>query len=343
MTSISIKGAALLSVRVVFAFICLSSVRSRTWKSPTIDSLQDGVIPASPDLEYLEVLPPADSNSSGCNTTIQVRKIPGLGGSTRTHGAWDGLAVHVEGCWFTHHNDDANTPFRVLSPPGGCTSSSGGLGYTSSDALSHGCDVAVNGSPFGKKGGCLGQSMSGGNRVCDDCSVWEGIPSFGLISPTVRNGGKENGNAIHSTWAIGTGLSYEMAQSMGIKDLLVGHVPGWLVRSGVALPEAGGAAAPRTALGVSKDGRALTVLVVDGCEHCPRIMGGPQGLTVADVAAEMIKLGAFHAINLDGGGSSALFHDGDIQNFPTSFDVAPIRKERKVSTVLCLKGADINH
>ncbi|RKS76919.1 uncharacterized protein DUF2233 [Actinomadura pelletieri DSM 43383] len=56
--------------------------------------------------------------------------------------------------------------------------------------------------------------------------------------------------------------------------------------------------APRTAAGVSRDGRHLYLVVVDGRSK------RSAGLTVAELASLMDKAGADGAVNLDGGGSS---------------------------------------
>lgn len=57
---------------------------------------------------------------------------------------------------------------------------------------------------------------------------------------------------------------------------------------------------PRTAAGVSRDGETLYLLVVDG-----RREGWSDGATLPEMADLMIELGAYDAVNLDGGGSSA--------------------------------------
>lgn len=57
---------------------------------------------------------------------------------------------------------------------------------------------------------------------------------------------------------------------------------------------------PRTAAGVSADGKTLYLLVVDG-----RQPGWSDGATLFEMAELMIELGAHDAVNLDGGGSSA--------------------------------------
>lgn len=58
---------------------------------------------------------------------------------------------------------------------------------------------------------------------------------------------------------------------------------------------------PRTAVGVSKDGRQVYLVVVDG-----RQKGFSEGITLVELADWMKRLGCWDAINLDGGGSSTL-------------------------------------
>ena len=71
------------------------------------------------------------------------------------------------------------------------------------------------------------------------------------------------------------------------------------------------APAPRTAVGIDKEGKTLTLLVVDG-----RRPNYSAGLTHAEMARELLRLGCFNAINLDGGGSSTLvMRDGDSGNW----------------------------
>ena len=58
---------------------------------------------------------------------------------------------------------------------------------------------------------------------------------------------------------------------------------------------------PRTAVGIDADGRKLLILVVDGRSAFSR------GYTMVELADLMAALGAENAINLDGGGSSAMY------------------------------------
>jgi hypothetical protein len=58
---------------------------------------------------------------------------------------------------------------------------------------------------------------------------------------------------------------------------------------------------PRTAVGIDADGRKLHILVVDGRSTSSR------GYTMVELADFMTALGVENAINLDGGGSSAMY------------------------------------
>jgi len=82
---------------------------------------------------------------------------------------------------------------------------------------------------------------------------------------------------------------------------------------------------PRTAAGVSRDGRTLLLLVVDG-----RQAGWSIGATLPELAQMMLDAGAWNAVNLDGGGSSAMWHRepgataGHVLNRPSDGHVRPV-------------------
>ncbi|MBI2813358.1 MAG: phosphodiester glycosidase family protein [Opitutae bacterium] len=59
---------------------------------------------------------------------------------------------------------------------------------------------------------------------------------------------------------------------------------------------------PRTAAGVTADGRTLILLAIDG-----RQPGHSLGVTLPELADLMIELGATEAVNLDGGGSTSFY------------------------------------
>jgi exopolysaccharide biosynthesis protein len=59
-------------------------------------------------------------------------------------------------------------------------------------------------------------------------------------------------------------------------------------------------ATARTAIGLSRDSRTLTLFTVD-------VRGGSEGMRVGDVAARLIRdYGVWNALNLDGGGSTSM-------------------------------------
>lgn len=82
--------------------------------------------------------------------------------------------------------------------------------------------------------------------------------------------------------------------------------------------------APRSAVAVLKNGNYLFG-VVDGRQS------GSRGLTLTDWARLLVKMGARDAINLDGGGSSALVVGGELQNSPSD------GHERRVGSALVLE------
>lgn len=106
-----------------------------------------------------------------------------------------------------------------------------------------------------------------------------------------------------------------------------GFAPAAVVGGGPALVEVGAAAAlppdapyaadflhkrhPRTAVGARGDG-SLLLVVVDGRQ--PR---RSVGMTIPELQALMLELGATVALNLDGGGSSAMVLGGRVVNSPS--------------------------
>jgi len=88
---------------------------------------------------------------------------------------------------------------------------------------------------------------------------------------------------------------------------------------------------PRTAVGLSKDRRTLLLVVADGRRE------GVPGLTLPELAALMVEMGACSALNLDGGGSSALWLRDRIVNRPSD------GFERKVANHLGVVEAGRRH
>jgi exopolysaccharide biosynthesis protein len=89
---------------------------------------------------------------------------------------------------------------------------------------------------------------------------------------------------------------------------------------------------PRTALGLNRISRYLLLTVVDG-----RLEGVSEGMTFPELADLMISLGAYTAVNMDGGGSSTMVirgFDGQPRVINTPVDSNIPGKERAVGNHL---------
>lgn len=87
---------------------------------------------------------------------------------------------------------------------------------------------------------------------------------------------------------------------------------------------------PRSAVGFSKDSSTLYLMVVDGRRPTD------AGMTLAELAAVMLKLGVHDGMNFDGGGSTAMVVEGTVVNRPSDRT-----GERAVgSGLLVIVGAD---
>ncbi len=84
-----------------------------------------------------------------------------------------------------------------------------------------------------------------------------------------------------------------------------------IMRDGEDIAKPGGALAPRTAFGLSKDRRWLYLLAVDG-----RQPGYSLGADMHDIVAMMKDAGAWDAMNMDGGGSTTLVYWDDAAGKP---------------------------
>ena len=76
--------------------------------------------------------------------------------------------------------------------------------------------------------------------------------------------------------------------------------------------------APRTAVGVKKDGTVL-IVVADGRSDYS------AGMSLEELARFFLRLGADRAMNFDGGGSSEMVVNGRVMNDPSDGDERPVR------------------
>ena len=86
---------------------------------------------------------------------------------------------------------------------------------------------------------------------------------------------------------------------------------------------------PRTAVGIDREGRTLYLMTVDGRRE------SDGGMTLVELAHVMIQLGAYEAMNFDGGGSTTMVVEGSVVNRPS--DQAG---ERPVGSALLVIAGD---
>ncbi len=85
---------------------------------------------------------------------------------------------------------------------------------------------------------------------------------------------------------------------------------------------------PRSAVGISRNGAVLWLVVVDG--RCP---GHSRGVDLAGLGSFMLKLGCWDALNLDGGGSSIMVFRGEPLGLPSD-----VTGERPVANLLVVSS-----
>ncbi len=101
-------------------------------------------------------------------------------------------------------------------------------------------------------------------------------------------------------------------KQMGIRDAVT-FGPFLVVNGKPAIThgDGGWGIAPRTAIGQTKDGTIL-MLVIDGRQI------GSLGATLKEVQDVMLEYGAYNVANLDGGASTVLYYHNQIVNHPSS-------------------------
>lgn len=133
------------------------------------------------------------------------------------------------------------------------------------------------------------------------------IPTGSLVTLSTRVRPLER-NGREDLWsAVVEGLA---AGPLIVRDRQMTSPEGW---EGEGFSPGGHSAprAPRSAAGVDADGRVILV-TVDG-----RLPDHSVGMSMAELAEFMIKLGAVDAIALDGGGSTTMVVDGLVTNRPS--------------------------
>ena len=182
--------------------------------------------------------------------------------------------------------DLANPTIRFLVTPSNGEQELETNGQKTSTFLeTHRCQVAINASPFGP--------------VLDTEGTPRDIQGLSVSRGAVYSEAKGNQGAILITRDNHVTLATPPFEVSGVYNAASGF--GMLIEDGRSLGTTEGPRHPRTAAGVSQDGRFLYLLVIDGRQPDYSV-----GATTAETAAWLRQLGAYTGLNLDGGGSTTL-------------------------------------
>ncbi|MBM3498515.1 MAG: hypothetical protein FJX74_07565 [Armatimonadetes bacterium] len=170
-----------------------------------------------------------------------------------------------------------------------------------------GCQVAINGDFYAMEGALTnlaGLAISGGE----------------LVSPPAESEALliDRGNRARIV------VADESTDLRGIRTAVSGR--GRMLVDGV-VHETWPQRHPRTAVGVSRHGRYVYFVTLDG-----RQPGLSEGATTGELGRWLLRLGAWNALNLDGGGSTTLVVPGDagpvILNVPVGDSKTPHTERR---------------
>ena len=190
---------------------------------------------------------------------------------------------------------------------------------TSSIASSNGAVFAVNGDYYGFR--ASGIEIRNGTLYRSE-GAREGLALYDdgrgvLYDETVASADSMLADGAWTTLSFGPGLVSDRQVVDGIDDIEIDTNFG---NHSIQGPQ------PRTAIGVV-DTNHLVVVVVDGRDE-----GYSRGVTLTELAEIFVALGAHTAYNLDGGGSSTMYFQGEVVNRPSE------GHERGVSDILYVAG-----
>jgi len=184
----------------------------------------------------------------------------------------------------------------------------------SSAAAHHAAEITLR--RLGRRGDTLlyrvqdGAARTGGGT---------GIPSFGaVLSGTghTRDMVEElahTGGVVRITARLGASRTPPYAVVGGWGRLAKGGVNVGSATDSLegTLPRFSAARHPRSAIAISRDSGTVMLAVVDGRRPWS------VGMSLGELADALIALGAWDAMNLDGGGSSTLWVNGTVVNYPS--------------------------
>lgn len=127
---------------------------------------------------------------------------------------------------------------------------------------------------------------------------------WALSDGTVVSHGKKPRGGIYFTVGKDGAVAIRRISASTVKDLSIAlYSTRHVLKDGKPTPETENhhAVHPRTAFGLTADGKTLVLLVVDG-----RQPGYSEGATRLDLAEMLLREGCADGVNMDGGGSSSL-------------------------------------
>ncbi len=126
------------------------------------------------------------------------------------------------------------------------------------------------------------------------------IPENGYVVVTKKAGI----SLINNNFRVGDRIVFDIKSNINLKSIDTAVTGGCiLLENGIIPPKFSHdvpGVHPRTAIGSSKDGKEVIMVTVDGRQE------GSRGMTLTELAGLMAELGAYNALNLDGGGSTTM-------------------------------------
>jgi hypothetical protein len=170
-----------------------------------------------------------------------------------------------------------------------------------------GCQIAINGDFYSMERGVTDLA---GLAIADGALVSPGARTDSLLIDRRNRGRFEVTNRrsdLRDVWTAVSGRGRMLVEGVAQET--------WEVRH------------PRTAVGISRHGRYVYLVTLDG-----RQPGLSEGATTGELGQWLLRLGAWDAINLDGGGSTTLVVQGDagptILNVPVGDSKTPHTERR---------------
>lgn len=162
----------------------------------------------------------------------------------------------------------------------------------------------------------INQTMSGVVESVQEAAGATAIPDGKVLLSLSANSSYSSTMALFKTIQPGDAISFSFEADHSWDDVVSAVGAGEkLLTKGVNVAPSTGGRQPRTALGIKPDGTVI-LYTVDG-----RQTGYSAGVTFREEAGRMLELGCTEAVNLDGGGSTAL-----LARYPGNTEIDTINK-----------------